>query len=638
MIRGVVRTGLLLAVILSIAACGGGDSSEASPPAANPPAANPPASNPPASNPPITTPPTPTAAVTFSATSVALTANTSGSGLLDDSIRITVTDRPAAGLWSRVTALSGTGLGVASVTWPAPGDGRLRLETALPRLLGAGIYTTVLKVEICTDSQCASQATGSPMNVTVTYTVTGNALPSTQLFWGKGDFNAPHFTSDTQAPTLKLRISVQDLPLAGIYLFRTAPETGLIKGMVFGPPTFSTPTGTAYGEYTVSLKAPAVLGSGIFTDRVSLRACFDDACAREVPGSRFTLDVRIIVSATEGLEYTRRTFTPPIPARGATNVIWSAARQSLYVVSSEFASNGPLIGLDPLVAQVDPLTGTMGANVTLPGENLLLAAASVDGSYLYVASKNKGFVQRFTLPALTPDLNIPLGSFNANEPYLVTDMATLAGQPQTFVAAVAHNNSHGGTRVYDNAVLRADVVAPAQDFEFWRWLVPGSTADTFISQSYGPSNPKFNNLQVLGVDASGIRVNSSMPMAGDLIAGDRPQRAGNRLFLRDGRILDATTGALLGNLPLPDSTYPSAMLVDESHNRILVWMEVSQHGYLISFDLTTFQTLAYLDIGSSNIRGRMTLWGSDGVALADGTQLIILAGTFFSTYRGSPIF
>jgi len=577
--------------------------------------------------------------VTFSATSLALTADTSATGLIDESIRIAVTNRPAGGLWTRVTALSGFGIGDASVNWPAQADGRLHLETLVPRVMGAGIHVTVLKVEICTDSQCASQATGSPMNITVTYTVTGNGLPSTQVHWIRGDLNvAPWFTGDTQAPTTKLHVAVEDLPPTGLYLFRTPSATGVIGSMVFGPPTFNAVIGSAYGEYTISLRAPAALGSGLFTDTIDLRACFDDACAREVPGSRFTLDLRVIVSATEGQEYTRRTFTPPIPARGATNVIWSAARQSLYVVSSEFASNGPSTGLDPLVAQVDPLTGSMGANVTVPGENLSLAAASVDGSYLYVASKNKGFVQRFALPALTPDLNIPLGSFSASEPYLVTDLATLAGQPQSFVAAVAHNNSHGGTRVYDNAVMRTDVVAPAQDFEFWRWLVPGSAAGTFLSQSYGPSNPKFNLLQELVVDAAGIHVDSSAPMAADLIAGDRPQRAGNRLFLRDGRVLDATTGALLGNLPLPASTYPSALLVDEPHGRILVWMDVSQRGYLISFDLSTLQALAYLDIGSpSNIGGGMTLWGSEGVALANGTQLVILSGAFFSIFRGSPI-
>lgn len=501
--------------------------------------------------------------------------------------------------------------------------------------MGAGIYTTVLKVEVCADSQCSTQVGGSPTNVTVTYTITGNPLPATQLSWTQMPIaGAQLVTSETHAPTLQLRIVVTDLPPDGIYLFRSTPSTGLITGMVFGPPTFTSIVGSAYGEYTVTLKIPAALGSGVFTDTVNLRGCFDQACVREIPNSRFTMNVRAVVTATAGLEYSRRMF---IPAHGATNVVWSAARQSLYVVSSENASNGPIVGVDPMVIQVDPQTGAAGPAVALVGENLLHAAVSDDGSLLYVASKNKPFVHRITLPSMLPDLVIPLGSFNQNEPYLVSDMAVLPGQPQSLLAAVAHNNSHGGTRVYDDAVLRADVIAPAQDFELARWLVPGATAGVYLSQSVGPSNPKFNNMQQLAVDGNGVHVNSSTASVSDIIiGGDRPQRAGNRLFLRDGRILDATTGAQLGALALPDSAQPTAVLVDEANNRVLVWQ-----GYLISYDLTTLQMLALVAPGgvstnTSPVNGKMVLWGTNGVALADGANLIILSGSFFTTYRGSP--
>jgi hypothetical protein len=70
---------------------------------------------------------------------------------------------------------------------------------------------------------------------------------------------------------------------------------------------------------------------------------------------------------------------------------------------------------------------------------------------------------------------------------------------------------------------------------------------------------------------------------------------------------------------------------------VLVWMTVSQRSYVISFDLTTLQPLAYLPVNQPGANaGRMTLWGNDGLALADGTQLTILSGAFFTSFRGAP--
>jgi hypothetical protein len=220
-------------------------------------------------------------------------------------------------------------------------------------------------------------------------------------------------------------------------------------------------------------------------------------------------------------------------------------------------------------------------------------------------------------------------------------MAVEPGQPQTLLVAVTPNiTDHGGTRVYDNAVLRADVITP-QAGEFSRWLVPGATAGTYLSQSVGQT-PAFNNMQRLLVDATGVHVDASTASVSNIVVSSRPQRAGNRLFLRDGRVLDATNGTLLWTLALPEATAPHAVLVDEANSRVLVWMDVDvdQRSVLISYDLATLQPLAYLalyDTGEvKGSRAVMTTWGTDGVALADGNRVVILSGAFFSTYRGAP--
>lgn len=576
--------------------------------------------------------------MTFSATSLSLTADNAGiSGLSDESIRITVTNRPTGGIWSRVT-VTGAALVAGTVNWPAPGDGRLHLDAWPPGSLGAGTYTATVKVEVCSDAQCANQVSGSPMNIAVTYIVTGSALPTTRLYWNESILTGAELTTaETRAPTMTLQISSANMPPDGIYLRHTNSATGLITGMVFGQPSFSPNIGVAYGQYAVTLKPPAALGSGIFTDSVQLSACFDAACTQPVPNSNYTLSFRLLIPVTDGVEITRHSMTP---AHGGTDLVWSVARQLLYVASSENASNGSFAGADPLIVAVDPVTMTQSTGPALNGENLRHIAVTDDGAYLYVGSRTQPTIHRLTLPSMAPDLDIPLGAFSAFEPYLDYDMATLPGQPQSLLVSVSHNNSQGGVRVYDGSTPRADVVLPAQDFEYARWLVPGAAAGTFISQSYGPSNPKFNNLDVLAVDSNGVHVSNTSAVAGDIIAGTQPQRAGNRLFLPDGRILDTTTGALLGALALPDSTTPHSLLVDEAHGRVFVWMEVSQRSFIVSFDLATLKPLAYAPVYAPGAQPgastRMVLWGSNGVALVDGNQLIVFSGTFFSTYRGEP--
>jgi len=607
-----------------LAACGGGGGSGSS--GSTPPASNPPASNPPAA----------LASVTFTGpASLSFTGDNGASRepIEDQSIGIAVTNPPAGGVWSRAR-VSGVPVSIANIVWASATSGKLRLLIRAPSTLGAGTYTGAVSIDICMDSMCAQHATGSPRTFDVSYVVSGSALPRTQVYWeGQPTDNSDLTTADTQAPTFALHISTMDIPDEGLYLRHTASMTGLITAAVFAQPDFSPQVGVAFGQYEMTLKPPASLGSGIFKDSMTFEACFDEACTSVVPNSSHTVNFDILVTTTPGVEFVRKTVTP---ATGATTVVWSAADQSLYLAASAFASIGPSVGVDPRILRIDPLTMTTSASVTLPGENLQSMAVTPDGSYLYVSSKTKPAVHRLQLPSLTEDLSVPLGNFSESTPYLANDLAPIPGQPQSFVVAVAHNFSHGGVYVYDNATARPVSLQPvaAQAFEAARWLVPAATPGVFISQNYGPSQPPVNNIEQLTLDAAGISVTSTAPTASGLNMGVKPHRVGNKLYAIDGKIFDATTGALLAALTLPDSGMPYALLPDEAHNRIFVWMSVRQKGFILSYDMTTLQPLGFAPVSTpANFNGTMTLWGNEGVALADGAQLTVMSGSFFTTYR-----
>ena len=149
-----------------------------------------------------------------------------------------------------------------------------------------------------------------------------------------------------------------------------------------------------------------------------------------------------------------------------------------------------------------------------------------------------------------------------------------------------------------------------------------------------PTLPVVSTLEQLVVDGTGVGVATSVPMASGPYM-NRPQRAGNRLYTVDGKVFDVGNGELVGTFGLQDNTPATAIVVDEAHGRIFEW----DGGFLISYDLATLERLAIAQIklaASWTLEPKLILWGTEGVALADHDQLVVLSGPFFTTYRGRP--
>jgi dipeptidyl aminopeptidase/acylaminoacyl peptidase len=319
------------------------------------------------------------------------------------------------------------------------------------------------------------------------------------------------------------------------------------------------------------------------------------------------------------VDFTRRV----VPINGPLEAVWSPTSQRLYV-SSSFGALHRLV-------QVDPVTLGVVQGPALGTASLQRLAITSDGGYLYAGSGS--FVHRLALPGMTVDLSVPLGNFSASSPYVANDLRTIPGQPQSFVVARAWNGNHGGVFAYDNETPRpvSVPVNPAQTFEFARWLLPGATPDTFLSQSFGQSFPKVNNYEVLTLDANGIRVTSSTPSPYPFGTG-RASRVGSKLYTLDGKVLDASDGALLSTLPGLGSTIPGALLADESRGRIYAWTQLNQKEVILVYDLATQTLLGNVPVydgsfytGGITIRS-LAVWGSNGLALVDGERLTLLTG------------
>jgi hypothetical protein len=565
--------------------------------------------------------------VSFSGSTVEVSYDNVGSvgTRIDDSIQYSIANPGTDAVFSRVT-VAGDAVVAGATVWNGTSQGKVRITLREPGALVAGTYTGTVRVDLCRDPECTIPLPGSPGNIAVTYQVTGSAFPNTQTQWSiAGVPGTLMVTNETRSPLLRLGLRVTNPPPNGLFIRRTPSATGLIAGAFGTAPSYITKVAGADSQYDLTLKAPASLGSGIFSDTMTFEACFDEACAQVVPGSNYTLAPTFMITATEDVEYTRRVVHP---GGTADSVVWSPVDGSLYVAAT---SSGTA-----RIVQVNPVTGSTGLTAQLPVGDIRSMAVTQDGSYLYAGSVSKQTLTRLLLPSLAPDLSIQLGERDSSTPFATGDLQTIAGQPRSVVVAVGvtRTGEHAGVRVYDDAVARAMEVGPTSPASASRWLVPAAEAGQFISWRKG-TTVSSNALERLSVDASGIHVDSSITLPLDRNVGGHPLRVDNKLYHSLGSILDATTGEVLGTIPMPpNSTAPIAVLPDARNRRLFVWVQVRGAPVMVSYDLDTLQILAYLpmDFGS----GSMVLWGNEGVAITNGSSVTLLSGPFFSSYRGEP--
>lgn len=571
------------------------------------------------------------ATVTLSSTSVEVAGDNLVSHLAiqDRSVGIAVTN-PGPRVWMRPT-VSRAVVTESSAAWTSPSmaAGSLVLNLRPPSSLGAGTYTDTMKFELCVNATCTRQAAGSPVNVAVTYRITGSELPTIPVNWNQGFITGAELkTAETRSPKVVLLLDPLEYAYEPIYVRHSNSSKGLITGVAERQVAHQAENGI----YDITLKPPAALGSGTFTDTMEFEACFDAACTKPVPNSKYTVSLNLLITATEGVEYTRRVMQIP----GAREVTWSPVHQSLYVVS-----NSPD---DHRVTQVNPATMTIGAVSALPPEHmtstLLTTALTPDGGYLYLGSFSS-FLYRLKLPSLELERAIPLAT--ATDIFQVRDLAVIPGMSQSIIVAGGKLGGDAGVYVYDDTTPRPAFIAPdpSPPSDVPRWLVVGDAPGTFHSLQYSlNAGARPTTMDLLALDASGLHEIASAP-TGYPFGFEKPQRVGSRLFVRQ-TIADAFSGAMIGSLAVPNGSIYDT-LVDEAHGRIFVWINLNgSRSVVLSYDLTTLALLAYADITNpgtfplSTSAKIMTLWGNDGLALVNGNQLILLSGPFFTTYRGEP--
>jgi hypothetical protein len=447
--------------------------------------------------------------------------------------------------------------GVSTMEFQTTASGQLEIVVVFkpPASLEVGTYSDSIELFLCGDTDCNDILQSSVITIPVTYQVNMYAAGS--------------------APTLTLattQLNLQDLvtdqfALDSLNVTITLSNFGAAPYISISPGSADTPNGnialqiiayaqgTTQGTLQVSPLAGYLLGAGSYSFNFQITACLDLNCVYPVPGSPFAFTVNyqvgssITQSGANGYTLTAMNYQ-------VTAMDWDAVHGSLVLAGNGTGS--------PAVVTLNPVTQSVLASASLAANPDGAVAVSDDGAYAYVSLAN-GTIQRFTLPMLTPDITISLGS---NYPI---DIKVQPGHAHTIAVSEASSSSaydYGGddelgVAIFDNGVQRPLQVqatlnpAAGAAVDYLSWSGDGTTLYGTSRQLPGLFTLPVNAQGIPSFTASGTFANSNA-----LNFGYTPHWSGGLVYLDGGQVIDPASGN--STIVIPAQSGPIAMAPDVS--------------------------------------------------------------------------
>ena len=608
------------------------------------------------------TPPNPAPSVTSlspnsgAAGGAAFTVTVSGSNFISSSTvdwngsarQTTVTS--GTSLQAAITAADIATAGTASLTVsnPAPGGG-----TSSPLT-----FTINNPVPAVTSIAPSALVAGSPA---LALTVTGSNFSSTSTVQWNGSSRTTNFVSST---SLQSAISAADIATPGtasVTVTNPTPGGGTSGALTF---TIQTPPPTI----TVMTPSSAIVGGAAFTVAISGTNFFPTSMVEWNGSPRPTtfvssssLQASITATDISAIGAAKITVVNPLPMGG------SSAPSMLFVGSSGGSSFAQIvstqsaqdIAFDPVrnlfylsvaataatnpnsIAVLDPSTGAITSVVPVPaGSEPNLLAISDDVQFLYVGFDGTSSVQRYTLPALKPDVNIPLGTDPDFGPYFAVDLQVAPGAPHTIAVSRGVQNfafiAEGGLVIFDDATPRPMKVpagiGTGDLLDTFQWTSDATTIFAADTESGGAN--LFYKIPVTSAGASSAQIIGPVGSFGKRIHFDH---ASGRFYSDGGPIRDSS-GTVNGifDVSQPSDPYFTVMVPDPNlgaaffaKNSVLTPAVGVQ---IDSFELAHLSLLDSIQL-NDGVTGdpiRLLRWGQNGLALVTDSlgQVVLLGGDF----------
>jgi hypothetical protein len=583
----------LAALLCSLGACGGGGGSGSAP----------------------------GSSVTASVNSVSVQANVTDASVAPSLVTLTASNVPGAGLYVRA-ASTNNGISTLSPGAFNASSAQIQIFFKNPYTLSPATYTDTVQIQVCPESSCSTQVSGSPISISVKYAiaaVVGSAAPtvSTNL----GPLFAQALPTDTFTPGAPGGgVAITNAPTFPLTVMMTATSNGL-QTVTLQQPLINFGNGSLAGPMQIDYKPPNQLAEGVYQDSVTVTACLDPACVNPLAGSpvviQSTYQIGNSVPGPNG-------YTVGMMGLQANDLVWDPQHSVIYAsVAATSATRANT------VVALNPVTGAVSGFVSLGSEPGRLAISD-DGTELYVGLRTVGSIQRLSLPSLTPDLSIPLSSIPVLGQLYAFDLAVVPGNSKSTAVSLVNqgwppavgNFSEGGVAVFDDATMRPNLGNPFSSSRggsttFVAWGPTGATL-------YGTGTDGF---QSFAVDAKGLT-------PGGIVAtnvGGRLQYLSGRVYTDNGPVVDASSGAIIGSLP--SSIYRHRVIPDGPLSRIFSLDDSGSQSAINVFDLSTFAPIKSFQILGATLASAylpsFITWGTNGIAYtASNGQIVIVSGPY----------
>jgi hypothetical protein len=334
-------------------------------------------------------------------------------------------------------------------------------------------------------------------------------------------------------------------------------------------------------------------------------------------------------------------YQPTIVNQATNDLVWDPVNEVIYISVPGSATTHA-----NQVCILNPMTGVIGT--CQAGNEPDVLAISDDSQFLYVGMDGTGSVQRFILPALTPDISYSLGSENSETPYYALDLQVAPGAPRTTAVTMGTPYAEpavGVITIFDDSTPRP--VSTPQDGS------PGSGLFASIQWGANATALYSANSESTGYDFYTLTVSAS----GVVLSEDYPS-----VFWNPGRIhYDPGTGLVYSDdgfhavnpatgLPaglfeageqtmIPDSTLNTAFFLVR-----YVWQENSNYTIDL-FDMTHYTPVDRIPFATTSPPGQDTLnqpnrvirWGTNGLALNDmQSHVFLISAPFVNTADRKP--
>ncbi|MFI5385078.1 MAG: YncE family protein [Fimbriimonadales bacterium] len=257
------------------------------------------------------------------------------------------------------------------------------------------------------------------------------------------------------------------------------------------------------------------------------------------------------------------------------------------------------------IVQIDPKAGRAFGDIAVGSEPAHIALSS-DGQTMWVSLTGQAAIQRVNLVSGTVDPPIGLGSRPDFGFIYPASIQVVPGAPNSVVLCRVDAGLDRDIAVYDAGVVRPNVTGNLLVFPAIRYGLDDANL-------YGLDSEHGTYFR-LAIDANGVTEQDVT--SGQFIG--TPNVAQGKLYVNDGTVRDATTGAVLHDFGAPCE----AILPVVSRNRLYL-IESNQ---LVVFDLTTFAQLQTIPIPDTAAED-LVPWGASGLAFRNPTRIFFIDST-----------